>query len=402
MQIWSEVKFNFAFFDRLPDLDWDAEVQKRIPEVHAAPDMVAYYQVLQELVSLLNDGHTVVMFSREIRASLDTPPLELGMIEEKIVIVRAGGTQEIREQNIHPGLEIVAVDGCPAGEYLHAHAIRYYKGGTPQWGNAFGLFNLLQGPKNETVNLMLNDSSGKSSFVHLTRNSEIGNGQTFKHRILDHEPLLEKKTIGGIVYFRLSTFDDERIVDEFNREFDHLDLETVTGMIIDIRFNIGGETGIAFSVLSRLIDRPLEAAKWRTRKYLPAYRAWGNPEEWLEEQMLPVQPYPGPRYTGPLAVLIGPHTFSSAEDFLVPLAYSKRGMLIGEKTAGSTGQPLRVLLPGGGYCLICTIQSTFPDGREFVGYGIESDIVVHPTQKDIFEDRDPVLEEAIQNLKNIC
>jgi hypothetical protein len=31
MQIWSEAKYNFAFFDRHPDPDWDAEVQKCIP-----------------------------------------------------------------------------------------------------------------------------------------------------------------------------------------------------------------------------------------------------------------------------------------------------------------------------------------------------------------------------------
>lgn len=394
MQIWSEVKYNFAFFDRLPGLDWDAEVQNRIPQVLAAQDMVAYYHILQELVSLLNDGHTLVMFSRETRASLDAPPLELEEIAGKIIIVRTGETQEIRAHDIHPGLELIAIDGCPSWEYLKANILRYNRGGTPQWGNAFGLYNLLQGPKDEIVALTLKDLDGSTRVVRLHRNS----GPMFKHRILDYEPLLEKQVLGTIVNFRLSTFGDEKIVDEFNREMDHLDLDALTGMILDIRYNIGGDTSIAFGILSRLIDRPLEAARWKTRKYVAAYHAWGNPEDWFAGQQDPVQPYAGKCYTGPLAVLIGSHTFSAAEDFLVPVVYAKRGILIGERTAGSTGQPVRVILPGGGYCLVCTLQSSFPDGREFVGLGIEPDIFVQPTLADICENRDPVLAQAIRRL----
>lgn len=400
MQIWSEAKYNFAFFDRLPDLDWDTEVQKRIPQVLAAQDVITYYHILQELVALLNDGHTIVMLPGEIRAGLDAPPLELAMVEGKIVLVRVGDSPEVREQGVHPGQELLAIDGRPAGDVMREDVLRYYRGGTPQWGEAFGLYSLLQGLRDEMVALTLKDIDGKTNAVRLKRNSNLGNGRTFTQRVLDHDPLLEMRMLGSIAYFRLSTFGARQIVDEFNREFDCLDLEALTGMILDIRYNIGGETGIGFGILARLIDRPLAASKWRTRKSLAGYRAWGEPEEWFEDQMPPVQPCEGKRYTGPLAVLVGPHTFSSAEDFLVPLAYAKRATLVGEKTGGSTGQPLWMALPGGGFCRICTLQSFFPDGREFVGRGIEPDILVCPTQKDIFENRDPVLKEAIHCLSS--
>ena len=39
-----------------------------------------------------------------------------------------------------------------------------------------------------------------------------------------------------------------------------------------------------------------------------------------------------------------------------------------------------------------------PDGREFVGRGIEPDVLVRPTQQDICENRDPVLEGAMRKL----
>ena len=38
MQVWAEAKFDFPFFDQVPDLDWDASAHEVIPRVLAAPD----------------------------------------------------------------------------------------------------------------------------------------------------------------------------------------------------------------------------------------------------------------------------------------------------------------------------------------------------------------------------
>ena len=76
----------------------------------------------------------------------------------------------------------------------------------------------------------------------------------------------------------------------------------------------------------------------------------------------------------------------------------KRGTLIGEATGGSTGQPLSFDLPGGGSARVCAKRDTYPDGREFVGKGIEPQITVAPTIEDIRAGRDPVLQRALAML----
>ena len=91
-------------------------------------------------------------------------------------------------------------------------------------------------------------------------------------------------------------------------------------------------------------------------------------------------------------------TASAAEDFLVAFQTSNRGKVIGQKTCGSTGQPLTLELPGGGGARICTKRDTYPDGREFVGIGVIPDIEIAPTCEDIAEDRDVVLEKALEVL----
>jgi C-terminal processing protease CtpA/Prc len=144
----------------------------------------------------------------------------------------------------------------------------------------------------------------------------------------------------------------------------------------------------------------LKASKWKSLSYVPAHRSWGRPTGWLEGGPAVIEPRNGKKYAGPLVVLTGPGTFSAAEDFLVPLQYAKRAILVGEKTAGSTGNPIRIPLPGGGMFMVVSKRDMFPDGREFVGIGISPDLEVHPTQKDLLKGTDPVLQKGIDVIRN--
>ena len=100
----------------------------------------------------------------------------------------------------------------------------------------------------------------------------------------------------------------------------------------------------------------------------------------------------------PIVVLSSPRTGSAAEDFLVAFKPLKRGLVIGEPSNGSTGQPLNISLPGGGSARICSKYDTFPDGTQFVGVGVLPDILAKPKVSDFTENKDSVLEVALQEL----
>jgi C-terminal processing protease CtpA/Prc len=57
-------------------------------------------------------------------------------------------------------------------------------------------------------------------------------------------------------------------------------------------------------------------------------------------------------------------------------------------------------LPGGGSARVCTKKDTYPDGREFVGYGVKPDIEVHGTVRDLLQKSDPVLDTALKYLRS--
>jgi C-terminal processing protease CtpA/Prc len=104
-------------------------------------------------------------------------------------------------------------------------------------------------------------------------------------------------------------------------------------------------------------------------------------------------------YSKPVIVLTSARTYSAAEDFTMTFIGMKRGAVMGEPTGGSTGQPLVFKLPGGGFGYVVTKRDTFPDGKEFVGIGIQPDIIVRPRIDDFLAGRDNLLIAAIEQAR---
>ena len=80
-------------------------------------------------------------------------------------------------------------------------------------------------------------------------------------------------------------------------------------------------------------------------------------------------------YDGPLEVLIGKGTMSAAEDMTAMFKSSKRGVLVGNPTYGSTGSPYILHLRCGGRAQIVSVGYRLLDGTEFIGKGIEPDVI---------------------------
>jgi carboxyl-terminal processing protease len=199
---------------------------------------------------------------------------------------------------------------------------------------------------------------------------------------------------GNIGYVALNDFGTHELIKEWDQTLPKL-LGTAA-LVLDVRLNSGGSSGIGYHVLQSLVDKPFLTSRQVMRRYNPTERARGSLMEWTEIPAGEIEPGDGARYLKPVVVLTGPATFSAAEDFLVALKNSKRGTIIGEPSGGSTGQPLFFKLPGGGSARVCTKRDTFPDGREWVGKGIDPEIVVRPLFSDVRAGRDTVLEKALE------
>ncbi|MCK5148532.1 hypothetical protein KAR48_17385 [bacterium] len=403
--IWSEAKINFPFFDQVPDLDWDETYQKFISRVLATESIVDYYNVLTKFAALLQDGHSSVIPPwRFIKPGFDQPPVEIRIVNKKFVVARTGETEEMSEQHVYPGLEVIEIDGLAAWDYYRIHILPFSCQGTEQAHQSISLMTFLTGPKAQPLNLKVRDMDGTERSVTLTRNAARKNGTPFYGTLVDwfmFEPVMRHRMVdAGILYVQITNFMKEELNTQFEQMLDSLDLNTIQGMILDVRFNPGGSTTMTEGVVSCFIDSTVQGSGWKSLKYIPAFRSWGRETGWEESAPYTIEPREGKRYNGTVVVLTGNYTYSSAEDFLVPLKHSGRAVLVGGKTAGSTGNPIYVVLPGGGQFRVVSKRDAFPDGTEFVGYGIKPDVAVSATQQDYLDGRDVVLEKAVEVIKN--
>lgn len=385
-KMWSAVKHNFVFLDQRPNVDWEGILPSYLPRVARAESNAEYLGLLEEALALLEDGHT--RLSGTIRLN-DIPVLRIESVEGRPVVTEVGDTSESVEAGIAVGAEILEVDGVPVEDLLEQR-LRRISGSTPHDRRDRAYRSLLQGPVGGTVTFTLREPNREPRTITLQcdlRKSRSAAPWLSRPRIEYRE--LED----GISYVALNSFGSDRIVEEFDEHFDRI--AASRALILDVRENGGGSTGNGFAIIARLIeDQIAETSIWRTRLYRPTFEAWGRPSEWHEGDSDVIEPRGSSAFTGPVAVLIGPRTFSAAEDFLVPLKATKRAVLVGSVTAGSTGQPIIVPIYQA-HVLICTKWDRFPDETEFVGVGIHPDIPVERTIEDVAGGIDPVLQAAI-------
>lgn len=249
-------------------------------------------------------------------------------------------------------------------------------------------YGLFAGSIKEPIQLSLRDSQGK----------------TQKHTVYRVKPEMRSKKLtipafeykmlaDSIAYVAFNSFSTDSAENAFIAHFE--EISKSKAIIFDIRNNGGGTT--PWRTLRYLIQQPQTIHKWYTRDYKPAFRAWGRKQETYGGQNT-LAPNDEFIYDKPVIVLTSARTFSAAEDFAGAFRSLNRGLLIGEATGGSTGQPLTISLPGNLTARICTKRDMFGNGEDFVGKGVIPNIFVAPTVSDVRNGRDPVLEAAILEL----
>ncbi len=391
-RVWSEIKYNFVFFDQVPGVNWDSLYTAYIPKVVQTTNTLEYYRMLTQFCAFLQDGHTSVIPPAQLYDQLWADiPIRTRFVEGKVLVTDVD-SDTLLQQGISPGMEITHIDGEPLFQYVQDSILPYMTASTEQGRivQAYSIY-LLSGRVNSELTLTLKDKTGNVFQTTATRRPwrQSYNKETdVDFRIIDN----------AIAYVELKTFGNNDVVRVFDSLFEWI--EQAEALVLDVRRNGGGNSGVGWQILGYLADSMFACLQCKMRTYYPQRRLNGLMDSWdVSDWKHPANP--SKHFERPVVILIGPSTASAAEDFLVAFDFMQRGKLIGERTAGSTGQPLLFSLPGGGRGRVCTKRCTYPDGKEFVGLGVNPDILVPLTVDDIRSGRDAALETAIAYLKDV-
>ena len=384
--LWMEARGNFVYFDHL-SVDWNKTYLDYMPLVLNTKSTADYYRVLMRFYAQLNDGHTNVYPPKEISADFySRPPLRTELIEGRVFVTQVF-SDSLLKSGIRPGLEILKIDSEPVISYAENNVKPYRSSSTPQDKEVREFtYGLLSGPAARAISFECRDEKGRILEKAVARSG---------YRDVRYPNSVVYEKIGDIGYLQVNDFENKQI----NKIIDSLfgnEIQKTKGLVIDIRYNGGGDDGIAFNIIRKLTDKPFRISASKVIKHF----GWpGSEDYWYNNGSERFPPDGKIFYNKPVVLLIGPRSFSAAEDFAVVFDYMKRGKLVGMPTGGSTGQPLSFDLPGGGSARVCSKRDTYPDGREFVGIGIIPDVMVKKTVKDLQNGTDAAKEKAIDMLK---
>ncbi len=386
-ELWAQAKFGFANFWHVPQLNWDQTYRDFIPQVLNTTSTFAYYQVLQRFYAKLQDGHSNVYFPQQIYDQMARLPLRTRLIDGHMLVL--GSRDPAADmQGLKPGDEILAINGVPTLAWVEKTIAPFVSASSPQDRNTRAFEYVPFFEKVGTV---------------FTLETETPAGQKTAHRftVAKNKPSSEvpfsfRMLPGNIAYVALNEFEDDMDATEWDKHWP--EISKAQGVILDIRENGGGSDSIGSHVLATLIDKPAPASLSRSTRWIATYRAWGNLETPLRFPVNMVNPDKARHFDGKVVLLTSAQTFSAGEDMAVAFKESKRGVIVGEPTGGSTGQPLSFDLPGGGTARICTKHDSFADGTEFVGVGVQPDIPVHLSKANIITGQDAVLQTAVASL----
>lgn len=397
--IWSEVKNNFVFMDKV-EVDFDSLYQATIPKVLKAKNNFEYIITLVRFMNHLNDGHTEIDPQQFFWNQADFPAVWCKKKDDFYVVDRIANTYV---NKIPLNSKLLEVDGIPYEEYRKTNITRS-----------------LIGYVDSEVTLKFETPYGKivdenfirdfnkryrtpNPYTMISRKGKSKNDKWVEYDI---------KNTNGYSLVTINTFSNDTVVKLFKRDIDRIN--SSKGLILDVRKNGGGNSAFSKAIAKHLVkDSILLGPMWKTKINHSAKKAWGSMailgsnDEWTKtnekywknnawetnppERVIIDENLK--RINVPIAILMGKNTFSAAEDFLIYTLSNPKIKKIGENSAGSSGQPLIINLPGGSQARICTKRDMLPNGEDYIGIGIKPDIKI---DKDV-----DAIKVAIEELEKV-
>lgn len=396
--VWAEARYNYAYWD-VVRANWDSAFAATVTFAAERRTDLQFFRRVRRWGALLSDGQLEILPTAAIAGRVARPPLAIRSIERRPFIMDYAVNDEMRVARPERLAEILAVQSIPAAVWIRDSVLPEISASTEasRWERAVA--QMLEGERGTALHLLLRLPGGAERGASVTRSVPL----TARWPI--ESPALEADTLAdGAIWIRVNSFADPDVVSRFDRALGDAAREGPRhrGVILDLRetaWTAGGrEQG--YAILARLIDRPFLTSMWRTPQYRPAYRGPDSPDSlgaWLTAPSDTIWPPPRRErvpYTGPVVLLSSERTAGPAEDLLVAFRAGKRGPIIGEPSAGSTGQTTVVPLPAGWQLRVTVTRDAFPDGKEFVRTGIVPEIPVEVRVEDVLAGRDAALDRA--------
>lgn len=372
--IWSTIDREY-YDPNFRGLDWGAVRSRYRPRVAAAEDDAAFLGLVESMLSELRDAHTRYDPPDDDAGGTPEPrgkfDVSLGWAEGRVIIASVEPGSGAARGGVKPGMTLLAVNGEPTERLFSLIRSEYAGSSTERAMSGVLLSALLYGGflgPDRTLRLA---SPGAGTLeVKLERSERPAPPVVSARRLAD-----------GTGYVELRSWSDG-VGAKFGRELARL--RDTTGLVIDLRGNVGGSRDELIEVASNFFTEPVSCGANRSRSgEITSYTTSKVAEPYLR----------------PVAILVDAESASASELFAAVMQEHGRALVIGRQTCGCVlNQTTRRVIGGGelswSYRLVLS-----PKGRVLEGEGVKPDEAVPLLIADVRAGRDADLRQAVAQLK---
>lgn len=202
--------------------------------------------------------------------------------------------------------------------------------------------------------------------------------------------LIWGRTAEGFGYLGVHGLSDPELPKHVDAALEQL--KDTQGMVVDLRFNGGGDELLARSIAGRFADKAVVYSKNRYREG-PKHDQLGPA---IDRVLEPRGPW---RYEAPVVCLFGRETLSSAESLAAMFGECPNVTTFGSPTGGSSANPRRLELDCGITVNLPRWLDLLPDGTPLERHGVPPDVLSEHAPEAFSNQSDPVFEAALARLR---
>lgn len=394
-------------------LDLDAVEAEALALAAGEPGQQGFLRALTRYVAALGDGHGHVGLEGVDLQTARRWPFSLIEVSEG-VMVDGIDPGVFRSKALQRGDLILAVDGTPIDGVIAAQE-RFVIAATPGTRRRQAIFALTENTTAETLRVLalrMGEDEPVTVEVSCPLRSAPVPRYSWRHfeeeyKDLDAETAYycvgsfaaRASALQGRSFGDIAPGDRDSILeaqyDEYARIFGKV--ANKANFVIDLRGNAGGTDLLGQALAAHLLDPGFRYYALSSRRDI-----LGMAQHWSHPQIRTPQVGRGtPRFRGRLVCLIDEQATSTADNFAACLRDEHPNVLfVGQPTAGGSGAPRVFSLPAtGAQITLCTMRVYAPNGEAIEGSGVTPDIAVRASRDDVLEERDAVLEAALEALR---
>ncbi|MDR6159863.1 hypothetical protein QF023_003379 [Chryseobacterium sp. SLBN-27] len=373
---WNIIQYYFPYRYAI-GRDWKEVLEEFIPKFLSAADTTEYNLTCLELTARINDSHggiynavTRHFFGDRIL------PLEIVFAENKVVVKNYYDEQLGKATGIKIGDIILEINHKTVEKIIEEYSAYIPASNHPTLLRKLS-FELLSSNDLTTDIKYLTDGTQKT----VTLPTYLPDRINYTQKPAAAFKMIDEQT----AYINLGTIKSDNFKEIFEK------IKNTKGLIIDIRaypseFNV-------YKLGKYLMPHPEKFAKFTIPSII-------SPGVFSMKEGITVGNHNKDFYDGKIAILVNETTQSSAEYHTMAFRKAPKAKVFGSQTAGADGNVSYFMLPGKISTQITGIGVYTPEGSETQRIGIIPDIEIKPIVEGIKNNKDEVLDKAVEWIKN--